>query len=169
MFQRSIRWRVMWEGIKRYRKFPLINSWTTILSSISWQLPTFMLALYFSKSVVGFYALGYKVLNMPMSLIGQAVSQPFFTRASEAHKNGTITPLVEKTYNSLVVISSFPIFVLMIIGAIFSPRYLEQIRPRLASIPKYWRRGSFFGSSLHRFRVYIMFLKCKNIHFILTL
>jgi O-antigen/teichoic acid export membrane protein len=56
-------------GIKRYRKFPLLDSWSSLLNAISWQLPTFILSAFFSAKVVGYYALGMNVLQLPMLLV----------------------------------------------------------------------------------------------------
>jgi lipopolysaccharide exporter len=114
----------------RYRKFPLLDSWSSLLNVISWQLPTFLLSAFFSSSVVGYYALGMNVLQLPMSLIGSAIGQVFFQRAAEAKSDGTLAKIVEDTFLRLSVVGIFPILLLASIGrelftVIFGPAWAE--------------------------------------------
>lgn len=116
IFLRSIRWRKMIQGIKRHRKFPLYGTWSGLLNTISWQLPTFLLSFFFSSTVVGYYALGFRVLQLPMSLVGQAIGQVFFQRATEAKAQGDLAPLVEGAFRCLVMIGLFPMLMIAVIG-----------------------------------------------------
>jgi len=103
-------------GLKRYKKFPLIDSFSALLNTISWQLPVLLLSAFFSPVIVGFYALGMRVLQTPMSLIGGAIAQVFFQRAAEAKREGTLDILVENVFRVLVIIGLFPILILTLIG-----------------------------------------------------
>lgn len=105
------------EGLKRYKKFPLIDTWSALLNSVSWQLPTFLLAFYFSPVVVGFYSIGFRILQMPMSFIGTSLSQVFFQRASVANSEGGLDKLVETVFKLLVMIGMFPILTLTFVGS----------------------------------------------------
>jgi O-antigen/teichoic acid export membrane protein len=87
------------------------------MNSISWQLPAFLLAVFFSPTVVGFYSLGFRLLQMPMSLIGSSISQVFFQRASRASSDGNLPILVENVFKVLVIIGMFPILILTIVGS----------------------------------------------------
>jgi len=113
---RSVTWPRMIAGLKRYRKFPLYSTWSALLNSISWQLPTFLLSAFFSPAVVGYYAVGTRLLRLPMSLIGAAIGQVFFQRAAQAKANGTLTTLVENAFRRLVMLAMFPLLVITIIG-----------------------------------------------------
>ncbi|GAP23074.1 lipopolysaccharide biosynthesis protein [Leptolinea tardivitalis] len=103
--------------IYRYRKFPLYSTGSGILNYFSWQLPTLMLAAYFSPSVSGLYDLGNKILRMPMNLIGVTISQAFLPRAAEAQKEGHLSKLVENSLDYLVLFTLFPLLVLTITGS----------------------------------------------------
>lgn len=116
LLRKSISWQGMIGGLKRYKKFPLIDSSSTLMNTISWQLPAFLLAAFFSPVVVGFYALGFRMLQFPMSLIGGSIAQVFFQRASEARSDGTLSLLVENVFRLLVMIGIFPILAVTIIG-----------------------------------------------------
>ncbi|WP_048158215.1 lipopolysaccharide biosynthesis protein [Methanosarcina sp. Kolksee] len=116
LIRKSLDWKKMCEVLKKYRKFPLVDSFSALMNSISWQLPAFLLAAFFSPSIVGFYSLGFRLLQMPMSLIGNSISQVFFQRASRASSRGTLPGLVENVFKVLVIIGMFPILVLTIVG-----------------------------------------------------
>jgi len=117
LIRKSLNWKKMYEGLKRYRKFPLVDSFSALMNSISWQLPAFLLAAFFSPAIVGFYSLGFRLLQMPMSFIGSSISQVFFQRASRASSRGTLSALVENVFKMLVIIGMFPILVLTIVGS----------------------------------------------------
>ncbi len=117
LFKTSIRWKNMIAGLNRHKKFPIYNTWSALLNTASQQLPAIMLAFYFSPKVVGFYALGQAVLSMPMGLVGGAVAQVFFQKASEAHNHtGNLSKVVEEVFKRLVSLGIFPILLLTLIG-----------------------------------------------------
>jgi O-antigen/teichoic acid export membrane protein len=78
-----------------------------------------LLALFYGTTVVGHYSLAYQAVNMPMVIIGNAIGQVFFQKASEV-KNGNVEEdmktVVEEVYKKLILIGIFPMIILMIIG-----------------------------------------------------
>lgn len=114
IFIKAINLGKMRELISRYRKFPLVDSWSGLLNTVSINLPALLLASFFSPSVVGFYSLGYRILNLPMTLVGSAIAQVFFQRASVAKTEGTLDNLVQGTFLKLVSLSAFPFTILVI-------------------------------------------------------
>jgi O-antigen/teichoic acid export membrane protein len=128
--RRSLRLGTMVSAIWRYRRFPLYGSWSALLNSLSWQTPALLLSAFFSPIVAGYYALGFRVLQMPMSLIGSAVAQVFFQRAAKARFQGTVGRLTETIFRRLVLISLFPMLTLAIVGrdlyvVVFGSRWAE--------------------------------------------
>lgn len=116
-FKESITSTEMKDGLKRYRKFPLIDTWSVLLNTVSWQLPAFLLAIFFSPTVVGFYTLGFRLLQLPMSFIGSSISQVFYQRASVANIEKKLDVLVENVFRMLVIIGMFPILSVTIVGS----------------------------------------------------
>jgi len=116
VFFKSIRWKQMREGIIRHKKFPIFGSWSALMNTISSSLPALMLAAFFSPAIVGFFALGHRLLSIPMSLIGGAIAQVFFQRAAEAKHHGTLHLVVGKVFNKLLSFGIFPLLVIMIAG-----------------------------------------------------
>lgn len=101
----------------RYKKFPLFSSWSTTANTISTQIAPLLLVYFYSPVVVGYYTIANQVTQMPMGLIGSAIGQVFFQRASEEkNKSGTISEIVHSVHRRLISIGIFPMLLLLIIG-----------------------------------------------------
>ncbi|WP_135610693.1 oligosaccharide flippase family protein [Methanococcoides sp. AM1] len=101
----------------RYKRFPKFSMWSLFANTLSFQLPPFMLAFYFTSTTVGHYSFANQILALPVSLIGGATSQVFFQKASEVkNKNGNFTKLVGEVHRKLILIGAFPLLVFMIVG-----------------------------------------------------
>lgn len=117
LFRGNVRLGCMFAGLRRYRKFPLLDMWGTLLNGVSWQLPALMLSVFFSQTVVGYYALANRLIQLPMALIGGALAQVFFQRASEAHAKQTdLATVVEKVFQRLVALGLLPALLMTIAG-----------------------------------------------------
>jgi lipopolysaccharide exporter len=116
LFRENISPSQVFAGLKKYRKFSLYNTLSTLLNTVSWQVPSFMLSAFFSTTVVGYYAFGSQLLRVPMDLIGNSIGQAFYSHAATAHHEGTLAVFVENTFRRLVEYSFFPILMLTVIG-----------------------------------------------------
>lgn len=121
MLFRSIRFKGMKACFFRYRKFPLFDTWSGLLNSLSSQLPIFIFSAFFSPTIVGYYSLGHMVLQLPMTFFGGAVGNVFFQRASEANLKGNLPSLVEITFTRLFMLGLYPILIIFIIGGDIFP------------------------------------------------
>lgn len=118
-FKQNISKEGIFHSFRRYKDFPKYDIWSALLNSISWQVPIFLLASFFSTTVVGYYSLGMMVIQFPMSFIGGAIAQVFYQRASLAKNEGNLRPLVENVFKILVKIILFPMVLLLLIGKDF--------------------------------------------------
>jgi O-antigen/teichoic acid export membrane protein len=116
VFLESIRWLKMREGIVRYKKFPLLNTGASLMNTAAAHLTPLILVTFFSSAIVGFFALGHKLLSMPMSLIGGSIAQVFFQRAAVAKCDGNLPFFVGNTLMKLMSLGLFPIMLVMVIG-----------------------------------------------------
>jgi lipopolysaccharide exporter len=91
----------------RYSKFATISSPTDLLSQLTVQTPIYLLSIFFSQTIIGFYAIGLRLLTMPMSLLGNSIGEVYFQRISQ--KNPDSRLVTEKVFKYLVVFG-FPIF-----------------------------------------------------------
>lgn len=72
---------------KKYYRFPFFTLPSQVLNELSVQIPVYLLKAFFSTAVVGIYALPQKLLNVPVSLIGQSIGQVYFQKAAEQKNN----------------------------------------------------------------------------------
>ncbi|MBP8001436.1 MAG: oligosaccharide flippase family protein [Chloroflexi bacterium] len=115
--RQHISWSGMKQGLVRYRKFPLVDVWGAFLNNLSWQLPSLMLSAYFSGEIVGFYSLSNRMILLPMTLVGGAVSQVFFQRTAELRYDPEqLRITVEMVFRRLVALGLMPIIVLILNG-----------------------------------------------------
>jgi len=103
-------------AFKKYKKFPLVDLWGGFFNAASWQLPTLMLAFFFSPKIIGFWALGYTVVRMPMTLIGQSVGNVFYQKVSEDKNTGQHVKTVDEVFKFLIAYGLPPMILLSIIG-----------------------------------------------------
>jgi lipopolysaccharide exporter len=120
----------MLAAAKRYNRFPKYTVLSSVLNALSWQMPTFLLAAFFTTAVVGQYSLGNRLLRLPMSLIGANISRVFFQRAAEARLRGNLPHLVQTTLQYLVTATLFPCLLLTLISKdifvlLFGARWAE--------------------------------------------
>lgn len=120
----------MKKQIIRYKKFPLIDTWSMLFHNLSWQLPVFLLAGFFSPHVAGLYALGHSVVQTPLSLIGGSIGQVFLQRASSAKRDGTVGLLIEDVVELMLLLSLVPLALLMVYGGdvfalVFGDKWFE--------------------------------------------
>ena len=116
IFLKPIQWQAIREGIIRYKRLPIYDSWASLVNVISTLSPPLLLATFFPSTVVGFYALGFKLLTMPTNMIGGAISQVFFQHASVAKNEGNLSNVVKETFIKLVALGLFPIFLVLLLG-----------------------------------------------------
>ena len=73
--------------MSRYKKFPLISSWSALLNASSVQLPVILFSSVFSPAVAGYYSLSHRILSLPISLIGASVGNVFLERAAKSQND----------------------------------------------------------------------------------
>ena len=77
---------VSWSGIKsaakRYRRFPLIASWSALLNQGGLQAAPLLFAMLFGAQIAGWFGLAQRIAGIPITLIGRSVSQVYLSEAS---------------------------------------------------------------------------------------
>jgi O-antigen/teichoic acid export membrane protein len=75
-----------------------------------------MMGVFFSAGVVGLYALTMKVIQTPVGLIHQAISQVFYREAAAARMDGSLDRLVGDLFASLSKAALIPCLLLLVAG-----------------------------------------------------
>ncbi len=102
----------------RYKRFPLVQSWSQLLLSTGAQLPILLLGVYYGSSVVGIFGLANTMIRLPMDLIGQSVSQVYFGEISNLGKDNSrkIYNLTVSLIKRLFIVGIFPISLITLLG-----------------------------------------------------
>lgn len=132
---------VSWKGIataaERYRQFPIYSTWEGLLNTSSSQLPPVVLAAIFSPAAAGLYALAFRMLTLPSSVVGNAIGQVFFINAVEAYRAKQHGVLVANVQKNLINIGMPPVFLLVLMGPdLFS--FIFGMEWRLAGVYAQW-------------------------------
>jgi lipopolysaccharide exporter len=102
---------------ERYKKFPQFSALSVLISNSATQAIPFMLAFSFSPVIVGYYAMTYLIITLPLKLIGNSLSTIFYQKAcAEKNRTGSISYIVTSVHTRLVSIGMFICLILMIIG-----------------------------------------------------
>jgi len=110
---RSVRWRTIWGAANRYRRFPLVSSWSSLLNAGAYSVPPLLMAGLFGTKMLGWFALGDRVLGAPTTLIGQAVSQVYAVEAASlaASNPRALQGLFFRSIKSLAILGAAPFVV----------------------------------------------------------
>ena len=151
------------KAVKKYENLPKYSIWSALLNTASIQVPILILTPFFGSAIVGFYSLSHRVLTMPMSLLGQAVGQIFFQKASESKNDRKrLQYITFEVYKKLVYTGCFPLLIVTFFGKeIFSFIFGAQwiIAGKYAQILSIWILLVFISSPLSTLFVVLNKLK----------
>ncbi len=113
----SISFRGIVEQAKEHKKFPLFSSWNIVLNTIARNIPPLLLVSYFGVAEAGLFAIGIRLLNMPLNTLGMSVSQVYYQQIARYHELSIpIIPLMKSTILKLAGIIILPLLILFIYG-----------------------------------------------------
>lgn len=131
-FLKSFNWSEIKYAARRYKKFPLVQSWSQLLLALGAQLPVLMIGAFYGVEVVGVFGLAQNMINMPMDLIGQSVAQVYYAEISKYGKNNPekIYKLSVSIIKKLFWIGLIPVGLLIAFGPwvfklVFGPEWLD--------------------------------------------
>ncbi|HEV7368004.1 oligosaccharide flippase family protein [Arenibaculum sp.] len=118
---RRIRPQLSWREMRRaawvHREFPIYNAPAGLLNSTTITVPSILLATLFGAGVAGLYWFAYRLLEMPMTLLGDATRRVFYQRATElSHSNRELGDLFVRTSGALGLLAAVPSAVLLVAG-----------------------------------------------------
>lgn len=104
---------------RRYRTFPLYNSWSSLINVVSIQLPVLMMGWLFGVEAAGFYLLAHRVLKLPLRVMGLAVSDALFKEVADRRRETRpIFPFLLKVLLLLGAFLSVPLTLLLFGGGL---------------------------------------------------
>ncbi len=86
--------------LKEHTQFLKYQLPANIVNVFKNQLPTYLIESFFGTTILGYYSIAVKVLNIPIVLLGNAVGRVFFQESSNMTEKGK--KIGEFTYKSLI-------------------------------------------------------------------
>ena len=107
----------LWGAMHRYRDFPRYTMISLLFNNMSASMPVFLLGVFFSPEVVGWYAMANRCVSLPMSVIGGSTAQVYVQQSAELRwQPEKLRQLTEMVFNKLLLLSMLPFAVLFGFG-----------------------------------------------------
>ncbi|MFD1360706.1 lipopolysaccharide biosynthesis protein [Lentibacillus salinarum] len=103
----------------RYRRFPLITSWSTLLGGLSHHLPPLYIAGTLGVKEAGWYLVAHRILSFPDALLGYSVEQVYLAKSAKVIHTSfhSFVHLFWETVKKLSLIS----FIIFSLAAVIAP------------------------------------------------
>lgn len=107
---------------RNYLDFPRINLPHALIDLTKELFIAFYMIATFEKEVLGLYDLSFRMLRVPIAVIGASIGQVFLKKAIDLRNEGkAIFPLLKKTMSLLLLVSIVPFSIVLLFGTdIFS-------------------------------------------------
>jgi O-antigen/teichoic acid export membrane protein len=135
---RNISWRRMCALFATYERFPKYSTLEALSNQGSHHLPIVMIGTVTTAPEAGFLLLAMYALQIPMSLIGNAVSHVYLSVAPEEFRRGHLRELTSSIFGSLVKTGVGP----FVFASIVAPSAFTQV------FGEDWRRAGLLVSWL---------------------
>jgi lipopolysaccharide exporter len=98
--------RIFKEVFKKYKEIPIFTFPNTLLNTISLNLPLIILGVLYNDTVVGYYAIGVKLVSLPVSFISSSFTQVFYKKTIDLYNDNRnkFHVFVKKTMFGLLAI-----------------------------------------------------------------
>jgi O-antigen/teichoic acid export membrane protein len=102
---------------KTYLEFPKVNLPHAIIDITREILIVFFILLYYDKITLGSYDFSFKMLKLPLTVLGSAIGQVYFQKIANKKNNGeSLFGITLETIRNLFLFSIIPFGVLFFIG-----------------------------------------------------
>lgn len=116
---KEINKKTMNNGIIKYKQYPLYLMPSQIFRILSERIPAIILSIYFGLGVVGYYAMSFKLINEPMSILAKSIGNVYYQEGSKRIRiNNDISKLVSQVMEKLFILSFLPVAFLGIGGKV---------------------------------------------------
>jgi len=88
VYIQDIKREVILEQMKKYKDFPLVNSLHAFGDILKSSGSVMLISSFFGASVLGFYALSLRVLQVPVGIVGSALGQVLYQKFTIMYNNG---------------------------------------------------------------------------------
>lgn len=112
------RLKVVKDVSRRYKRFPLVSSFSAVINSLGLQAPVLLLSAVYGGLGFGLLALTMRVLTAPVGIIADAVSQHFESVAAKVVRtgDGDLIVLLRRTILRQLAVGALPLIIIVTSG-----------------------------------------------------
>lgn len=136
--------------MKKYKKFPLLNLPNAFIDSFRLSGINLLIAKYFATSTLGQFSLAWKMVQVPIVLVGGALGQVFFQKVASSKKCDLYEIIIKYIIKASFVAAPIFLFVYFfsedIFGFVFGKEWV--LAGEAASVMAPWLFINFVSSPL---------------------
>ncbi len=105
--------------LTKYKSYLQYNTPSMLLINSMLQLPVIIIAAYFSSVAAGLFAIANRLVNIPVTALGSAISKTFMQKIAEDKANDDINKIKKSTHVFFTILFTFlliPFSVLSVVG-----------------------------------------------------
>lgn len=100
--------------IKRHIEFCKFQMPANITTQVKNQMPTILIKMLFGTEMLGYYSISFKVLNMPISLLANAIGKVYYQTIAEMKRKGQeIGEYTIRNMNKAMKMAALPMMILL--------------------------------------------------------
>ncbi|MCB9224300.1 MAG: oligosaccharide flippase family protein [Crocinitomicaceae bacterium] len=110
---KGIKFKAVFDALKRYKDFPLYNLIPTLLDTLSLFIPVMIISNFYTDEITGQFDLSRQILALPLALISAALSQVLLQNIAQRSKERKyILPLLRKNFIGLGLMGVIGVLIL---------------------------------------------------------
>ena len=102
----------------RFRRFPLIQTWSQLLLVVAGQLPAIFIASRYGLIQAGLYGFAERMVNLPMALLGESVGQVYYSEVASLWRTAPdkIRAITRGVMTKLASVAVIPTAIILLAG-----------------------------------------------------
>ncbi len=156
---------------KKYNKFLLYSTPAMFVNTVALQLPIFFIVKHFGVESLGYYALAVKLIDIPLGVVGNAISQVYYKEAADKFNIGVdrLLSLYKNTLKKLILFMIVPAILIYLLAEPMIPYILGEnwiVTGQIMSILVIWKFFEFINAPIS---TTLMVLNKQNIDLFLKI
>jgi len=140
----------LWTVFRKYKKFLYFNTPAVFVNTLALQLPIFFIAKYFGTEYVGYYMLALRLIEVPLKIVGNAISQVYYKEAADTYhqSTGKLLKLYLNTVKKLALFMILPSILIYFVSEPLIPYVLGEnwaMTGQLMSMLVLWKFFEFIN------------------------
>lgn len=100
-----------------FKDFPKYSLPSAFLDTFTAQIPIYLITFLFNEALTGHFSFAYRILSLPISLVGVSLGQVFYQKLTEIHQSDQDSKkFILKMWGLLFLIGFIPFTILLLFG-----------------------------------------------------